>query len=232
MPAPTARRRTAAVSPTVLDGPVETVTYRLELPAPSFTSFSLHLKGTSPLILDAFGDARKKRFAGTQDGSPKPKKGPRDPGAEFREGMYIMADGRYGIPKLAFRKAIQSAAIRMTEIKGTEVLAAFQIAAPDELLPLECSEPEMRTDNVVRQMTANLSYRPMYREWAVWLPVKLDHEVVSLDQFLHIVNKAGMGVGVGNWRPEKKGDFGCWVIDDISEVTKTTRVQVAAQAVA
>lgn len=112
----------------------------------------------------------------------------------------------------------------MTSVKGTEALAAVQIDTPNELLPLECSQPVMRRDHVVRQQTGNMVYRPEIAEWAVWVPIQLDPEVVSLDQLIHIVRKAGAGVGVGNWRPEKKGDFGRWDVDDISEVTVTRGV--------
>ncbi len=204
----------------------ELTTFTVKLPEPGFTRFALHLTGTNPLITDAFSEARKDKFARTQDGSAKPKPGPRDPEAEFHEAMYRLPDGSFGIPKLAFRKAFAAAATRMTEIKGVEVLAAFQIDTPDEYLKVECSEPTMRRDNVVRMGRANLAYRPEFREWAVWIPVKLDHEVVTLDQFIHIVNKAGLGVGVGNWRPEKKGDFGLWEVDEITEVTRTRGVQI------
>lgn len=215
----------------VADG-VETVVYDIKLPAPSFTTFALHLKGATSLIVDAFSLARKLKFASTQDGSAKVKPGPRDPEAEYQEALYKRADGTYGMPKLAFRKAIQSAAIRMTEIKGTEVLAAFVIDSPDEFLALDTGDPgsegpkefQRRMDHVVRVGRGNMSYRPEFPEWGLWLPIKLDHEVVTLDQFIHVVNKAGMGVGIGNWRPEKKGDFGTWVINDISPVTRTTRI--------
>jgi hypothetical protein len=190
----------------------------LKVPLPEYTIFSLRLEGTSPLIVDAFSEEAKRKLAESQSGAAKVKPGPRDPEREFEGSRYMRPDGKPGIPKLAFRKSIQAAAIRMTETKGTEVLAAFQIDTPDELLPLEAGEPVMRTDHVVRVGRGNLAYRAQYFPWSVVLPVKLDHEVVSLDQFIHIVSKAGMGVGVGNWRAEKKGDFGLWQISAISEV--------------
>ena len=188
-------------------------TMTLHLPAPEASYFTLTLVGTSPLITDAFSEERKKKLGRTQDGSAKQKPGPRNPQAEFQESMYFTADGRYAIPKLAFRKAIMAGAMRMTDVKGTEALAAFQIDTPDEFLPLiNAGEPIMRTDHVVRMGRGNLCYRAQFWPWSVELPIKLDHEVLSLTQFCHIVDKAGMGIGVGNWRPEKKGDSGLWAM--------------------
>jgi hypothetical protein len=190
----------------------------IELPAPEFTTFDLVLTGTTPLITDSFSEPRKAAFARTQDGSAKQKPGPRDPDAEFHEAMYRTEDGRHGIPKLAFRKAFQAGAMRMTDVKGTVALAAFQINTADEVLPLVGPDPKMRTDHVVRVGRGNLVYRAEFWPWSVRLPIRLDHEVVSLEQFAHIVYKSGMGVGIGNWRPEKRGDFGCWTIEAIENV--------------
>ena len=190
----------------------------LKIALPEFTHFQLRLHGTSPLILDAFSDDAKTKLAASQDGSPKQKPGPRDPHREFENAQYRRPDGSYGIPKLAFRKAFQSAAIRMSEVKGTEMLAAFQIDTPDELLLLEAEAPTMRTDHVVRVGRGNLAYRAEFYPWAVTIPIKLDESVVSLDQFVDIAARAGMGVGVGNWRPEKKGDFGLWEIVGLENV--------------
>lgn len=190
----------------------------LQIPLPAFTEFTIRVAGTTPLITDAFSEDAKRKLADSQSGAAKVKPGPRDPQREFEYSIYRCHDGTLGIPKLAFRKAIQVGAMRMTEIKGTEVLAAFQINTPAEMLPLEADEPRMRTDHVVRMGRGNLAYRAEFFPWAVELPIKLDHEVVSLDQFVHIVYKAGMGVGIGNWRAEKKGDSGLWTIERIVDV--------------
>jgi hypothetical protein len=190
----------------------------LKIALPEFTHFSLRLHGTSPLIVDAFSEDAKRKLAASQDGSPKQKPGPRDPAREFENSQYHREDGTYGVPKLAFRKAFQSAAIRMSEVKGTEMLAAFQIDTPDEMLPLEADAPTMRTDHVVRVGRGNLAYRAEFYPWAVTIPLKLDESVVSLDQFVDIAARAGMGVGIGNWRPEKKGDFGTWEIVGLENV--------------
>lgn len=187
----------------------------LKIPLPEFTTFKIRLEGTTPLITDAFSEEAKAKLAASQDGSAKVKPGPRDPKREFENSIYRRPDGSYGIPKLAFRKAVQSGAMRMTEIKGTEILAAFRIDTPDEYLLLEADEPTMRTDHVVRMGRGNLAYRAEFFPWAVTVPIVLDEDVVSLEQFVHTISKAGMGVGVGNWRPEKKGDFGLWNVTAI-----------------
>jgi hypothetical protein len=206
-----------AVVETVVAQPTNGQRRNLKIPLPSFTTFKVRLEGTSPLITDAFSEEAKRKLADSQSGAAKVKPGPRNPEQEFSNSIYRMPDGSPGVPKLAFRKAIQVAAIRMTDVKGTEVLAAFQINTPDEYLSLEAGEPTMRTDHVVRVGRGNLAYRAEFFPWAVTLPIKLDEDIVSLDQFVHILAKAGMGVGIGNWRSEKKGDYGLWAVTAIED---------------
>lgn len=187
----------------------------LEIRPLQVTKFVMRLNGTTPLICDGFSDAAKEALALSQSGSPKDKKLPRDPEAEFQRSIYRCGDGRYGFPKLALRKSLAMAATRMSEVKGTAMLAAFLVDTPDELLPLEAGEPRMRTDHVVRVGRGNLAYRSEFWPWALTVPVKLHEPVVGLSEFIDIVNKAGIGVGIGNWRPEKKGDFGTFEVVEV-----------------
>lgn len=42
----------------------------------------------------------------------------------------------------------------------------------------------------------------------------------SLDKgsLLSLIDAGGMGVGVGEWRPEKKGDYGTYALDTEREI--------------
>lgn len=188
----------------------------LEIKPLETTRFVMRIEGTTPLITDAFSDAAKAALALSQSGAPRDKLNARDPEAEFARAQYVRSDGTYGIPKLAFRVAIKTAAMRMSQVKGTAMLAAFIIDTPDELLPLVTTEPKMRIDHVVRVGRGNLAYRAEFWPWSVSIPVTLHEPVVSLAEFIDVVNKAGIGVGVGNWRPEKDGDHGTFTVTEVT----------------
>ena len=187
----------------------------IEIKPLEVTRFAMTLQGTTPLICDAFSEERRRRLESTQTGVARDKLSARRPDQEFEDALYRLPDGRYGFPKLGVRKAIAVAATRMSDTKGTEMLAAFMIDTPDEYLALDAAEPEMRRDHVTRMGRANLAYRAQFYPWSLSVPVKLHEPIVTLNEFIDIVSKAGIGVGIGNWRPEKKGDFGTFEVVEV-----------------
>jgi hypothetical protein len=67
----------------------------------------------------------------------------------------------------------------------------------------------MREDMVrVGMGTADIRYRPEFTEWSVKLPIKYNADAISLDQLVNLFTLAGFGVGVGEWRPERDGQYG------------------------
>lgn len=180
-------------------------------------AFTMRLVGQTPLITNRFGESAIEKLEGGQTGKGKAPKVAREPEAEFEEGIYRLPDGSCGIPASAVRKAIASAAMRMTggEQKGTVVLASFTIQTGDGrgYLAIEGPAPRMRRDHVVRMGKGNLAYRPEFWPWAINVPVTLYLPNLSVPEFIQLVRMAGFGIGLGNWRPEKKGDFGTFDVE-------------------
>ncbi len=82
-------------------------------------------------------------------------------------------------------------------------------------------EPKMRED-VVRlggpSRSADLRYRPEFPEWSTVLEVTYVKSSLSRASLLSLVDAGGMGIGVGEWRPEKRGEFGTYQIDSAREI--------------
>ena len=38
--------------------------------------------------------------------------------------------------------------------------------------------------------------------------IDYDEEMMQIDTIINLLNRAGFGVGIGEWRPEKDGQFG------------------------
>jgi hypothetical protein len=64
----------------------------------------------------------------------------------------------------------------------------------------------------------DLRYRPEFAEWSAELEVIYIKSSLTQDSVLSLIDAGGMGVGVGEWRPEKKGDFGTFMIDPTRDV--------------
>lgn len=181
--------------------------------------------GTMPLIVHNFSDKSKRQMLDAQQGRKSPKVA-RDPEAEYQAAFYRMKDG-YGFPVTAFKAATVGAArfygkdVRMTELRQF-VFMRGEVSDhdPQALVPIY-GEPRMRED-VVRlggaSRSADLRYRPEFPEWSTVLEVTYVKSSLSRDSVLSLIDAGGMGIGVGEWRPEKRGEFGTYQIDPTKEV--------------
>ena len=57
------------------------------------------------------------------------------------------------------------------------------------------------------------AYRPEFQEWAMTLQLEFDSQALSQENILNLIERAGFGVGLGEWRPEKGGEYGRFSVD-------------------
>lgn len=194
----------------------------IEIPVSPFSKMMVTVEGMTALICNRFSERVKDEIEFDQTGGPKrKKKEPRNPEQEFIESLYRLPDGRYGFPVVAFKKAMVRAC-STSEINATmtDIRQAVHISSPegDELVSLTCSEPEMRTDRVRhggQSKTTNLRYRPQFREWSATLIIRFNRSYLTRDKCLALLQEAGIGVGIGNWRPECNGWAGTFSIREV-----------------
>jgi hypothetical protein len=56
--------------------------------------------------------------------------------------------------------------------------------------------------------TSDIRYRAEFQGWTAKVRVTYNTRVLSAAQIINLFNLAGFGVGVGEWRPERDGQFG------------------------
>jgi hypothetical protein len=79
-------------------------------------------------------------------------------------------------------------------------------------------EPVMREDVVRVGQGTDLRYRPQFTDWSAVLQVTFVRSALTRESVVSLVDAGGMGVGVGEWRPEKRGDFGTYEVDQTRDV--------------
>ena len=135
----------------------------------------------------------------------------RDPEAEFEAATYKTSDGKYGVPVDAIKGSVINAAHKDLGIEKTLVRKALFILCPDPsgILEMECDEPIMREDMVrVGMGSTDLRYRPEFRNWRVTFSIQYDAELLTPEDITNLIERAGFGVGIGERRPDKGGEFG------------------------
>ena len=179
----------------------------IELPAMNIKLAEIFLVGDSPLLSHNWSEKSKKEIRDKQQKKAKTAKDIRDPNAEFEDSLYHFEGGGYGFPAVAFKAAAVNACSHVDGITKVHARGAFHIMC--ELVKIEGDEPIQREDMVrVGMGVADLRYRGEFKKWHCKIPVRFNANVLSLEQITNIFDTAGFSTGVGEWRPQKNGDYG------------------------
>lgn len=177
----------------------------IELPPLQIQRVSFLLIGDSPLIVHAWSEKAKRQMLDKQMKKATQAREAKDPRADYEACFYRTATGAYGFPAIGVKAAMISAC-RFADMKMTSARGAFHIDA--EMLEV-IGEPQMREDMVrVGMGTADIRYRPEFVEWRIPVTLAINSSVISPEQVANLINIAGFGVGIGEWRPEKSGSYG------------------------
>lgn len=187
------------------------------------------LVGTAPLIVHKFSEKSKRQMLDAMQGRKTPKQ-PKDPEADYEAAFYKHDDEGYGFPVIAFKAASVSAcrffgkAMPMTLARQCIFFDAEFSKRDGQKLARIIGEPHMREDVVrVGMGGSDLRYRPEFTEWQTQVEVTYVKSMLTRESVVSLIEAGGMGVGVGEWRPEKKGDFGTYQIDETRDVEVLTK---------
>lgn len=188
-------------------------------------TFKIH--GTSPLIPHKWSEKAKKEMLDKQQKKASQGREAKDPVADFRESLYIIPSstekikatlldgstleipGVLGMTPLAFKKAAVGAA-NDAGMHKTLARRAFHVNLGEELIPIETPGPVLMREDMGRTSTgvALLIYRGGIFPWSTELKVQYNSRIISKEQLANLFHLAGFGVGVGDWRSSRDGQFG------------------------
>ena len=195
----------------------------------------LRIVGDSPLIMHAWSEKAKRMMLEAQMGLSKGKKKDlKNPVKDFINSLYWLTDkpsdmteeayeeaiekgARFGFPVTGLKQAAISAAYRMGWVKNQMALrgAFFIDADVDGLVEIKSDAPVMREDMVkVGMGTADIRYRGELRNWYADIVLSYnEHGPFSLENIINIINAGGFVCGIGEYRPERDGQFGMFHVE-------------------
>lgn len=172
----------------------------------------IRLVGDAPLICHAWSVKARKQMLDKQMGTATAGRQKKNPESDFEQSLYPYPDlehhdGTYGFPAIAFKLAAVEACTSLgREITKVQARQAFHVQG--ELIQID-GVPTCREDMVrVGMGTADIRHRGEFKEWSCVLHVRYNARVLTLEQVVNLFNIAGFAVGVGEWRPERDGQFG------------------------
>ena len=213
-------------------------TTQIELPPLNLEIIEITLVGDTPLISHAWSEKAKREMLDKQMKAAKPGKEAKNPVEDFQQTLYQIEGGGYGFPSVAFKAAAVTACTSVAGITKVAARQAFHVVGEQsavrgafngvlmrmDLVRILGSEPEMREDMVrIGQGTADLRYRGQFWPWFTRVQVRFNRNVLSAAQIVNLFNTAGFGVGIGEWRSEKDGQYGSFHVATEAEMRAVSR---------
>ncbi len=199
---------------------------RVEIPPLNKQILEVRIIGDSPLIQHAWSEKVKKQMLDKQMKKAKQGREAKNPERDYRESLYWLnkkgqqipaknispkQHGIFGIKCVSFKAAMVRAA-NDVGLTMTDTRRAFHVLK--EFAVLKYKKVQMREDMVkLNGKTADLRYRGEFIDWSCKIQIQYNAELFSPEQIINMLNTAGFGVGVGEWRPEKNGNNGMFHVE-------------------
>ena len=156
--------------------------------------------------------------------SEQPEPGKDDEEAEANYLAALEAGAHFGFPVTGIKQSIIMGAKRggldvvATELRASFFLAGGTDASTVDLAEIITPEPPVMREDMVKvggmSKTADIRHRPEFHDWRI--PLKLTYNKngkYSLEQIMNCVNVGGFACGIGEWRPERDGQFGMYRLE-------------------
>lgn len=150
----------------------------------------------------------------------QPEYGSSDDEAEASWEAAVDSGAKFGFPVTGIKQSIIAGAYRagldvtQTSLRGTFFLSGATESSTMDLAEIVGPLPEIREDMVKvggMSKVADIRYRGEFKQWEIPLRLKYNKDgKYTLEQILNMVNYGGFVTGIGEWRPERDGQFGMY----------------------
>lgn len=180
-------------------------------------SLSVKLVGLQPgLIVHRFSDEDAESATSGVRGNRNKELTPREAAQQY---LYTDADGNVGIPGMnIYRAIIDAGSLIKVGRKALSTQRSSQIPSmmwiTDEFCRIDPGEWETDSRPVVIPATNGriLRHRPRFDVWSLRINIDYDDSLISLSLINDLLVKCGSCIGIGDFRPARRGPFGRFTI--------------------
>lgn len=176
--------------------------------------FEVEIEGCSPLLFN--------RFTGGADLEPTKKKVITTKATAVEDKLYTLPDGKIYMPARYIEGALVEAG---KDFKGkgkgnlSKIMGSSIEINPEAMV----LSNQKWTDDIqvgVNPMTRGrmVIHRPRFDNWGTKFTLTLMEDGIPPERMKEIIDRAGLYVGVGDWRPAKKGKYGKFIVTSFKEV--------------
>ena len=181
----------------------------------------IRIDGTTPLICNKFTDAAAESASNGSRGSSAGQ----DRGTPLeiaQSKLYVGNDGTLMIPQPNLLRCLVEGG-RFTKIGKSQVTTAKSsilyacVDVQGAEVPIIHVQPWKVDTRAVRIPSTGgriLAHRPMFDDWALEFVVDLDTSILGEKLLRQIIDDAGKRIGMGDFRPQCKGPYGRFVVNN------------------
>lgn len=186
-------------------------------------TIEVEIQGTSPLLIHRFSENDE------QAKSTRRIKVKRyDPREEATKAAYIAPNGTYYFSAFSIPGSMGNAGanhkmvgsrktLRFIVPSAVRVLSDAITILKEDGKPAENFEVDARPVTIPATKGRVMRYRPRFDKWAANFHLLLDDNSLAIEDAQRLLEEAGQFIGIGDFRPEKRGPFGCFRVVKFKE---------------
>jgi len=179
--------------------------------------YEVKIEGISAYLMHKFGE---------EESELKTKTGSKDYESEVNKALYQLPDGTIYVPSTQIQGSLIEAGKQMKVVGGgkktySKLFGSFVIMEPD-VIPMIPQEWVTDKRAVVIPSTKGrvMRYRPRFDKWALKFRVHFHEEEIHPSIIKEGLERAGNYIGIGDFRPSKKGPYGRFMVTLFKEIKK------------
>jgi hypothetical protein len=183
----------------------------------------VEIRGVTPLLIHRFTE-QAEQGKSTRRQMVKQV----DPREEATKNAYIAPDGTFYFNAFAIPACMGNAGSNH-KMKGSRKSLRFVVPSAVRLHtdtitimngegPAKSFEVDSRPVTIPATKGKIMRHRPRFDCWGANFTIQIDDNLLDVDSAHQLLNEAGQSIGIGDFRPEKRGPFGTFRVTKFEEV--------------
>lgn len=186
-------------------------------------TIGVEIRGITPLLIHRFSeDAEQAKSTRRMEVNQ------RDPRTEATKNAYIANDGTFFFNAFSIPSAMGNAGSNH-KARGTRKTLRFVVPSAVRMKsdtvtitngsgPAKNFEVDARPVTIPATKGRVMRYRPRFDQWGAAFELTVDDNLLSVEMAQQLLQEAGQSIGIGDFRPEKRGPFGTFRVVKFEEV--------------
>ena len=186
-------------------------------------TINVEIRGNTPLLIHRFTEQAEQGKATRRvmiDGY--------DPRTEATKNAYIAADGTFYFSAFAIPNAMGAAGSNH-KMRGSRKTLRFVVPSAVRVTsdtvtilngagPAKDFEVDGRPVTIPATKGRIMRYRPRFDCWGAVFSLVINDQMLPLEDAHRLLTEAGESIGIGDFRPEKRGPFGTFRVTKFEEI--------------